>query len=460
MAKKELDMTNGNLFQKIIIYSVPIMLTSILQLLYNACDLMVVGKFASNGEEALAAVSSTGSLINLITSLFMGLSVGASVVFAQNYGKGDYEKANKVVHTAVIVSTAASVIISVVGIVFAKQFLTWMDSPENVIDLSTTYMQIFFAGTFFNLLYNFVSALVRASGDTKRPLYILTVAGLINVILNLFFVIAFDMSVEGVALATIISQAFSAITIMYLLIKEEGALNFSFKKLAFDKDSFFKMVVIGLPSGIQGSFFSISNMTIQTAVNGFGDIVMSGNGTASNIEGFVYVGMNAIHQAAVNFTSQNYGAKKFDNIKKTLIYSLIIVFIVGEVMGMAFYLLGPWILRLYTDDSQVILYALNRMKYVCAFYVFCGIMDVLVGSIRGMGYSTIPMVVSLIGVCAFRVFWVKVIFENYKTLSSLYISYPISWVITSIALIICLIFVFNKVKNSLVEPKQEIQEMI
>lgn len=460
MAKRDIDMTTGNLFKKIIIYSIPIILTSVLQLLYNACDLMVVGKFAYNGTEALAAVGSTGSMISLITSLFIGLSIGASVSYAKSIGKKDYERANKVVHTSVIVSSLASVIITIVGITYGRFFLELMDSPSDVIDLSTIYVQIYFAGTFFNLLYNFLSAILRAHGDTKRPLYILTISGIVNVLLNLFFVLVCKMSVEGVAIATIISQTVSAITLLIILCKETGTLNFSFKKLKFDKDIFVEMIIVGLPSGIQSTFFSISNMTIQSAVNGFGKIVMSGNATAGNLEGFVYVSMNSIQQAALNFAGQNYGAKKYNNIKKTLIYSLIIVFLVGGILGSAFYLLGPWLLRLYTNDPEVIKVALNRMQFVCLLYFLFGMMDVLVGWMRGLGYSFIPMIISLLGVCAFRVFWVEVIFKANPTLTSLYLSYPISWLLTGSVLLIFIIIILSIIKKRFVVLKNENEELV
>ena len=455
MAKYELDMTSGNLFKKIIAYTIPIMLTGILQLLYNAADVAVVGKFA--GDEALAAVGSTGSLINLIVSLFLGLSVGSSVSYARSIGKGDTERANRVVHTAVMVSVIASLFLTVVGVIFAKDFLLLMDSPEDVIGLATLYVQIYFGGMIFNLLYNFASSVVRANGDSKRPLYILMISGIINVVLNLIFVIGFNMSVAGVALATVASQAFSALAVMYILIKESGPLNFSFDKLKIDTDVLKEMVYIGLPSGIQSAFFSISNVIVQRSVNGFGKVIMAGNSTASNLEGFVHMSMNSVYQATLNFTSQNYGAKKEDNLKKVLIYSLLIVSVVGIVLGTVFYLLEPVLAKFYTDNPEVIAYALNRMKYVCLLYFICGVMDVLVGFLRGVGYSTIPMIVSLIGVCAFRVIWIFTVFENAKNsmiseidqLKSLYISYPISWTITVFVLISCILLFYPRIKKKL-----------
>ena len=446
-SKYELDMTSGNLFKKIITYTLPIMLTGVLQLLYNAADVAVVGQFA--GKEALAAVGSTGSLINLIVSLFIGLSVGSSVSYAKSVGEGDLEKANRVVHTAVLVSTISSILLTVVGITFAKDFLIMMDSPSDVVELATVYVKIYFGGIFFNLLYNFASSVVRANGDSKRPLYILMISGIINVLLNLVFVIGFNMSVAGVALATVISQACSALAVMYILFKETGPLNFSFSKLKMDKAILIEMIKIGLPSGIQSAFFSISNVIVQKSVNGFGSTVIAGNSTASNLEGFVHVSMNSVYQGALNFTSQNYGAKKEKNLKKVLLYSLIIVTVVGVVLGSSFYLFAPQLTRFYTQDTDVIAAAITRMSFVCLLYAICGIMDVLVGFLRGVGYSIIPMIVSLLGVCAFRIFWIYTVFAQEKTLQSLYISYPISWVITVIVLSLCIYLFSPRIKKKL-----------
>lgn len=451
MAKYELDMTSGNLFKKIISYTIPILLTGVLQLLYNAADVAVVGQFA--GKQALAAVGSTGSLINLIISLFIGLSVGSSVSYAKSVGRGDLERANRVVHTAVLVSIISSVFLTGIGIAFAKDFLLLMDSPEDVVDLATIYMQIYFGGMIFNLLYNFASSVVRANGDSKRPLYILMISGIINVVLNLIFVIFLDMSVAGVALATVISQAFSAVAVMYILIKEVGPLNFSIEKLKIDKDILKEMVFIGLPSGIQSAFFSISNVIVQKSVNGFGSTVIAGNSTASNLEGFVHMSMNSVYQATFNFTSQNYGAKKEGNLKKVLFYSLGIVSFIGIVLGVLFFALEPYLARFYTSDVEVIKYALNRMQYVCLLYFICGIMDVLVGFLRGVGYSTIPMVVSLLGVCVFRVLWIYTVFTQEQTLSSLYISYPISWTITVIVLSTCIFLFYPRIKKKMLSQE-------
>lgn len=445
--KYELDMTTGNLLKKIIIYTIPLILTGILQLLYNACDVIVVGQFA--GHEALAAVGSTGSLINLIVNLFMGLSVGGSVAFARSVGMKDYDRANKTVHTAVLVSLIAGVVLTFVGIFGARQFLIWMDSPDDVLDLATLYVQIYFGGIIFNLLYNFASGVVRANGDTKRPLVILSIAGVINVVLNLFFVILFHMSVAGVALATVISQVFSAAAIMWLLINEKEYLKFDFHKLRINGDVLKEMIRVGLPSGVQGSLFSISNVIIQKTVNGFGSIILAGNSAAHNVEGFVYIAMNSFHQTALNFSSQNLGAKKYDNTKKCLKYCMLCVLIVGLGMGVIFYALGPLILRLYTKETIVIEYAMLRMTYIILFYFLCGLMDVVVGGLRGIGSSIVPMIVSLLGVCVLRIVWIYSVFEKYQTLDSLYVSYPISWAVTLAVLIGCYLIVSKRLKKRL-----------
>ena len=443
--KYSLDMTTGNLLKKIILYSLPLIATSILQLLYNTCDVIVVGQFA--GKTALAAVGANSALINLIVNLFLGLSVGASVAYARSIGEKDYEKANRVVHTSIIISLASGVILTIIGLLGARQFLTWMGCPSDVIDLAVTYLRIYSAGFIFNIFYYYASAVVRAHGDTKRPLIILAIAGVLNVSLNLLFVIAFQMSVAGVALATIISQAFSSVAIIIVMAKEKSSLNFSLKKLKLDVNILKSIVKVGLPSGIQGSLFSISNVIIQSSINSFGTVVIAGNTTASNIEGFVYVSMNAFHQAAVNFSSQNYGAHNYKNIEKVLLYCLICVSVVGLVLGFAGYFLGGYICQLYSSDPAVIEIALVRMSYVCATYATCGVMDVLTGSLRGVEYSFVPMIVSILGICVYRVAWIYTLFANNRTLPMLYVTYPISWIITIIVLVICILIVFPRIKK-------------
>lgn len=448
-AKKsyEIDMCNGPLLGKIMLFTLPLMLSGILQLLFNAADVVVVGRFAGN--EALAAVGSTGSLTNLLVNLFIGLSVGANVLVARYYGGKQEEEVSQTVHTAIIISVVGGLILAVIGIVTARPLLLLMDTPDNVIGHSVVYMRIFFCGMPVMLLFNFGSAILRAVGDTRRPLMYLVIAGIINVLLNLGFVVGFHMGVAGVALATVISQCISAGLIVKCLMQSEGCFRLSFDKLHMNWDKFIRIARIGLPAGIQGSLFSISNVLIQSSVNSFGSIAMAGNTAGSNVEGFVYTAMNSVHQTAVSFTGQNLGGKRFDRINKILIECLILVALIGVIMGNGVVLLGNQILGLYSSDPQVIAYGLQRMSVVCTFYCLCGIMDVCVGSIRGLGYAVMPMIVSLMGACVFRVIWIYTVFQWERSLYTLYISYPISWGLTAAVHLLCFIVVRKRVEQRL-----------
>lgn len=454
MTKKyEMDMTNGNLYKKILIFALPLMLSGLLQLLYNACDIIVIGRFRDH--TALSAISSTSSLINLIINLFIGLSVGTNIVMAKCYGAKDEIRAKKVAHTAVVISFITGVILAIFGIIFAKQLLLLMGSPSDVIDLATIYIQIFFAGMPFNLLYNFGASLLRASGDTKRPLYFLLISCLFNVGANLLFVLVFNMSTDGVALATIISQIISSVLILITLIKEKGYCHISFKELKIDKEALIDIIKVGLPAGIQGTIFSLSNVLIQSSINFFGSYVMAGNGAASNIEGFVYVCMNAFYNSTLTFISQNLGAKKYHNITKILKYNLYFVVLFGGVLGIGAYLGSGFLLNIYTTDPDVITIGMIRMSLVCVPYFLCGMMDVVVGALRGLGRSTIPMVVSILGVCGLRVLWIFTIFKVNMNLGLLYVSYPISWIITFFILIVCLFYIYQKEIKPFIKTNKE-----
>lgn len=426
--KNEIDMCNGNLFLKIIIFSIPLVLSGILQLLYNAADLIVVGNFGSNN--SLAAIGNTGALINLIVNVFMGLSVGANVSLAKCFGAKDISKARKVVSSSIILSLLAGVAVGIFGVCCSHYFLKWMGTPDDVIELSSLYIRIYFIGMPFNLLYNFGAALLRATGDTKRPLIYLAISGLINVGLNLLFVLGFHLDVMGVAIATITSQFIASILVVLTLIKNNGYAFLDLKNLRLYKHETLEIVRIGLPAGIQGSIFSISNVLIQSSVNSFGSIAMNGNSAAQNIEGFTYVSMNSIYHAALSFTGQNYGARKINNIKKIFVSCLIIVITIGLVMGGCSYLFGNTLLRFYTSNADSIKVGIERMFYIALFYFLCGIMDVACGMLRGLGYALIPMIVSLIGACGFRIVWIYTYFKFNHTLSSLYVSYPLSWALT------------------------------
>lgn len=438
----EMNMCEGPIFKKIIIFAIPLILSGILQLLFNAADIVVVGRFS--GSHALAAVGSTSSLINLLVNLFIGVSIGANVVVGRYYGANDYDNVEKSVHTAIYTAAIFGVLLIFVGVFAARPLLEIMGTPQDVIDLSVVYMRIFFVGMPAFMIYNFGAAILRSVGDTKRPLYFLFVAGVVNVIFNLLFVIVFHMGVAGVALATIISQAISAVLILLSLHQSEGALQLQPKKLKIHKDKLFMMLKIGLPAGLQGTIFSISNVLIQSSVNSFGSIVMAGNTTAGNLEGFVYTAMNAIYQTSLSFTSQNMGAKKFHRIDHILFVCLGVVTGVGLILGIGTYVFAHPLLSLYTTNEEVIYYGILRLSLISVPYFLCGLMDVLVGSLRGIGYSIMPMLVSLSGACLFRVVWIYTIFQAERTLLCLYLSYPISWALTASIHLFCYFLVRKK----------------
>lgn len=440
--KYEIDMCNGPLLGKILVFYFPLMLSGILQLLFNAADIAVAGQFAGN--EALAAVGSTSSLTNLLVNLFIGLSVGANVLVARFYGAGQTDELKGMVQTAIATSVIGGIILIFVGFFISKPALLLMGTPDNVINHSVVYMRIYFAGMPFMMAYNFGAAILRAVGDTKRPLYYLLLAGIVNVILNLVFVIVFSMGVAGVATATVISQAISAFLVLRCLVKSDSVYRLELKGIRIHKDKLLKMIQIGLPAGLQGALFSISNVLIQSSVNSFGSDAMAGNTAGSNVEGFVYTAMNAFYQAAISFCGQNYGARKYRRVGKALLLCEILVVVVGLIMGNGAYFLAGTLLKIYTPDPVVIEYGILRMSYICIPYFLCGTMDVMVGGLRGLGYSIMPMLVSLTGACLFRVVWIYTIFRQFKTLECLYISYPISWALTFLVHLICFLVVYRK----------------
>ena len=435
-AKPAMDMTNGPMLKNVLIFSGPLMLTGILQLLFNAADMIVVGQYSGDlAPQALAAVGSTSSLINLLINVFMGMSVGASVLVAQRWGAGDQTAVGRAVHTAVTVAILSSLLVGAVGVLFAKPLLQMMGNPEDVIDLAALYMRIYFLGMPANLLYNFGAAVLRAVGDTRRPLYYLTIAGVANVLLNLLLVIVFHMSVAGVAIATVASQTISAVLVVLCLHRTQSAIHLDFKKLRVHRAEFLAILRVGLPAGLQGSLFSISNVLIQASVNSFGSIAMAGNTAASNLEGFVYTSMNAVYQADLTFSSQNYGAGKADRVRRVMWICLGTVTVIGLGLGLIFLAFGSQLLSVYNSDPQVIEYGLVRMRIILPTYFICGMMDTMVGQLRGIGCSIVPMIVSLSGACLLRIVWIYTIFAQpaFHTLTVLYISYPISWAVTFLA---------------------------
>lgn len=430
--KYEIDMCSGSVFGKMLLFALPLMCSSILQLLFNAADIVVVGRFA--GDNALAAVGSNTALINLLTNLFVGLSVGSNVLTAQYYGAKKDSDLKETVHTSMLLSICSGVLLTVVGLVGARGLLELMQAPPEVLELAALYLRIYFLGMTSMMVYNFGSAILRAVGDTKRPLYYLLAAGIVNVVLNLFFVIACHMGVAGVGAATVISQTISALLVVRCLVREQGGIHLELRELAISKDKLGKIMQIGLPAGFQGTVFSLSNVVIQSAVNSFGNIAVAGNSAAANIEGFVYMAMNAFHQATISFTSQNFGARQYRRIYKILFAGELCVVITGLLLGNLAVFFGNALLGIYSPSAEVIAAGMVRMKFICTVYALCGIMDVLVGALRGIGYSIIPMIVSLIGACGLRLLWIATVFQipEYHSLSTVYISYPITWTITLI----------------------------
>ena len=445
MERKNMPMLEGNLFSGIVNFTVPIILTSLLQLLFNAADLVVVGQFC--GSMSVAAVGATGALTNLMVNFFIGLSIGTGVAVAHGIGSREDREVHCIVHTALPLSLVSGLVLTVLGVAFSRTFLHWMGTPDTVLALSAVYMEIYFGGVTFTMIYNFSAAILRAAGDTKSPLLFLFIAGVVNVVLNVFFVLVCQMNVAGVALATTISQAISAVLVTMALMRRNDACKLDLKKLHFYKPQLRKMIRIGLPAGIQSSLFSISNVLIQSSINSFGDVLMSGNAAASNIEGFVYVCLNAFHQTAVNFIGQNAGARQHKRVYRILWICLACVTVVGIVTGSLAYVLGPKLLAIYiTDSPEAIAYGLTRMAFICLPYFLCGLMDVSTGALRGIGASLTPMLISVLGVCGFRVLWIYTIFQMpaYHTPQCLYISYAVSWILTFLCQMAAFIVFFRR----------------
>ena len=445
MRKKYRSMVEGPLLPNIIAYTIPIILTSLLQLLFNAADLVVVGRFC--GSISVAAVGATGAITNLIINLFIGFSVGAGVTVAHGLGAKEDLVVHRAVHTALPMALFSGIILTIIGVTFAESLLGLMGTPENVLPLSAVYMRIYFGGITFNMVYNFCASILRAAGDTKSPLIFLTLAGIINVLLNLFFVIVLHMNVAGVALATTISQGISAVLVVIALMRRTDSCKLELRRMRFYKPQLAKMIRIGLPAGIQGSLFSISNVFIQSSLNSFGEIVISGNAAAGNLEGFLYTAMNAFHQTTVNFVGQNVGAHQYKRARKTLFTCLSCVLVLGTVTGLLAYGFAPQLLSIYiTDSAEAISYGITRMSVICVTYFLCGLMDTTTGALRGMGASLVPMIISVLGVCGIRLGWIFTVFQlpQFHTPFWLFISYPVSWVFTFAAQLTAFILVYRK----------------
>ena len=448
MNKNQINLTEGPIFVKLLQFSIPLIFSSVLQLLFNAADIVVVGRFA--GDNSLAAVGSTGSLINLLINLFTGLSIGTNVVAANFFGAGKTKELQDTVHTSILVSVYSGIILTVVGVIGSKYILILMQAPSDVLRLATLYLKIYFGGITATMVYNFGSALLRAKGDTKRPLYILFLAGVVNLILNLIFVIIFNMDVAGVATATVISQTLAAVLVILILIHEKDDFHLNLKKLSINMTIFTRIVKIGLPAGFQGIMFSFSNVIIQSSVNSFGATLIAGNSAACNLEGFVYTSMNGFSQGALTFCSQNLGARKIDRIRKSVWVSQFSIIVIGAVLSAIFLLFRRQLIGIYTRSPEVVDAAMIRCWVIFSTYYLCGMMDGLANSIRGIGLSMMPMISSLLGACIFRIIWLFTIFliPNFHTPLTIYLSYPISWILTFAANVVFYNIYINKESRS------------
>ena len=444
--KYEIDMCNGSIMDKLISFSLPLMLSSILQLMFNAVDIIVVGRFS--GSQALAAVGSTTALINIFTNLFIGISLGANVLAARYYAAGRDKEMSETVHTAITLALISGVIMAFVGMIFAKGALELMGTPEDVIRLSTLYMRIYFLGMPFFMLYNYGAAILRAVGDTKRPLIFLIISGCTNAVLNMTLVIVFRLGVAGVAIGTVISQMISCVLVLRCLYHSEGSYQLRFSKLSI-KSAYLKPIFqVGIPAGIQSTVINFSNTLLQSSVNSFGSTAMAGYTAANNVLGFLYVSVNAITQACMSFTSQNYGVGKYKRMDRVLLDCLILTVGVAGVLGGGAYLFGAQIMRIYTQDPEVIACGLEILAITTVPYFLCGIMDLFPGALRGMGYSAVPMILSVIGTVGTRIFWIFVAFPQHRSLYFLFISYPGSWAATIVMQVICFYFVRKRcIKN-------------
>lgn len=442
-SKYEIDMCNGSILDKLISFSIPLMLSGILQLLFNAVDIIVVGRFT--GSEALAAVGSTTALINVFVNFFIGISLGSNVLAARFYAAGKDQEMSETVHTAITLALISGVVMGIVGVVSAKGALQLMDTPDNVLNLSTLYMRIYFVGMPFFMLYNYGAAILRAVGDTKRPLLFLIVSGATNVVLNLILVIRFHMGVAGVAIATVISQGISCVLVLRCLYYSEGSYQLRFSKLGMKARYVKQIFQVGVPAGIQSTIINFSNVLLQSSVNSFGSVAMAGYTAANNILGFLYVSINSITQACMSFTSQNYGVRKFKRMDKILFECLGLTMVVALVLGGGSYLFGSELMHIYTKSADVVACGMDIMLYTTVTYFLCGIMDLFPGALRGMGHSAVPMILSVIGTVGTRIVWIYWVFPQHRALDFLFISYPVSWILTIVMQVVCFYFVRKKV---------------
>lgn len=445
--KYEIDMCNGTLMDKLISFSLPLMLSGILQLLFNAVDIIVVGRFT--GSQALAAVGSTTALINIFTNLFIGISLGANVLAARFYASGKEKEMSETVHTSITLALISGLVMALAGVLLARFALNLMGTPNDVIDQSVLYMRIYFLGMPFFMLYNYGAAILRAVGDTKRPLFFLVISGMTNAVLNLVLVIVFHMGVAGVAIGTIVSQLISSILVLRCLYTSNTSYRLYFSKLGIKTQYLKQIFQVGIPAGIQSTVINLSNALLQSSVNSFGSVAMAGYTAANNIFGFLYMSVNAVTQSCMSFTSQNYGVKKLKRMDRVLLDCMILSVGVALTLGCGVYFLGPELLKIYTSDADVIRCGVEVLAFTTVPYFCCGIMDLLPGALRGMGYSGVPMILSIIGTVGTRIVWIFGLFPAHRSLSFLFISYPVSWILTILMQAVCFCFVRKHVHQSM-----------
>ena len=441
--KYEIDMCNGTLMDKLISFSLPLMLSGILQLLFNAVDIIVVGRFT--GRQALAAVGSTTALINIFTNLFIGISLGANVLAARFYASGKEKEMSETVHTSITLALISGLVMALAGVLLARFALNLMGTPNDVIDQSVLYMRIYFLGMPFFMLYNYGAAILRAVGDTKRPLFFLVISGMTNAVLNLVLVIVFHMGVAGVAIGTIVSQLISSILVLRCLYTSNTSYRLYFSKLGIKTQYLKQIFQVGIPAGIQSTVINLSNALLQSSVNSFGSVAMAGYTAANNIFGFLYMSVNAVTQSCMSFTSQNYGVKKLKRMDRVLLDCMILSVGVTLTLGCGAYFFGPELLKIYTSDADVIRCGVEVLAFTTVPYFCCGIMDLLPGALRGMGYSGVPMILSIIGT---GIVWIFGLFPAHRSLSFLFISYPVSWILTILMQAVCFCFVRKHVHQS------------
>jgi putative MATE family efflux protein len=443
--KYEIDMCNGTIMDKLISFALPLMISGMLQLMFNAVDIIVVGRFT--GSQALAAVGSTTALICTFTNLFIGVSLGANVLAARFYASGKTKEMSETVHTAILLALISGIAMSVIGILCARESLVLIATPDDIIGQAALYLRIYFLGMPFFMLYNYGAAILRAVGDTKRPLMYLIAAGTANAVLDLILVIIFKMGVAGVAIGTITSQFISCVLVIRCLCKTDAIYKLYISKLRIKKYYLIQILKVGLPAGIQSTVINFSNVLLQSSVNSFGEIAMAGYTAANNILGFLYVSVNSVTQACMSFTSQNYGVRKFKRMDKVLADCAILSIIVSVVIGGGSYLLGHQILGIYTKQEDVIQCGMEILSISTIPYFLCGLMDMIPGSMRGVGYSAVPMILSIIGTVGTRLVWIYGVFPEHRSLYVLFMSYPVSWGLTIVMQAICLVFVRRKIRK-------------